>query len=172
MDFNNLRKKFINSIKPNKHSNRFTPLNNMFCYGRTGSVLHIHLVPNDLHNMKASLGDEQFNRLIETKLEDFLGKLQPVVKNDDTISSVFAVSPIFFHENWRKAHEKLGFDPVKEIILGENDGMPDEQKLKFLNMFKNKRVFYTNLKREKFLTMEYNQIRNEKTNERTNERTF
>lgn len=167
MEFNDLRKKFINRIKPNKYSNKFTPLNNMFCYGRTGSVLHIHLVPKDLHNMKASLGDEEFNTLIETKLEDFLGKLQPVVKNDTTISGVFAVSPIFFHEDWRKTFEELGFDPVKEIILGENDGMSNEQKLKFLNMFKNKRVFYTNLKREKFLAIEYNQIKNDKSNERT-----
>ena len=71
-----------------------------------------------------------------------------------------------FHENWRKTFEGLGFDPVKEIILGENDGMPYEQKLKFLNMFKNKRVFYTNLKREKFLAMEYNQIKDGKPNEK------
>lgn len=166
MGFNSLRQKFINRIRHNSNSDKFIPLNDMFSYGRTGSTIHIHLVPKDLHNKKTSLGDEQFNRLIETKLEDFLGKLQPVVKNDTTISGIFAVSPIFFHETWRKAHEKLGFDSVKEIILGENDGMPHEQKLKFLNMSKNKRVFYTNLKREKFLAMEYNQIRNEKPNER------
>ena len=166
MNFNDLRKKFINTLKPNKHNNRFTPLNNMFCYGRTGNTIHIHLVPNDLRNTKSSLGDEQFNKLIETKLEDFLSKLQTVVKNDTAISGVFAVSPIFFHENWRKTFEGLGFDPVKEIILGENDGMPYEQKLKFLNMFKNKRVFYTNLKREKFLAMEYNQIKDGKPNEK------
>jgi len=166
MGFNDFRQKFINRIKHNPHSNKFTPLNDMFSYGRTGSTIHIHLVPNDLRSTKSSLGDEQFNKLIETKLEDFLGKLQTVVKNDTAISGVFAVSPIFFHENWRKTFEGLGFDPVKEIILGENDGMPHEQKLKFLNMFKNKRVFYTNLKREKFLTMEYNQIKDEKPNEK------
>jgi len=34
-------------------------------------------------------------------------------------------------------------------------------------MFKNKRVFYTNLKRDKFLAMEYKQIQNNKQNERT-----
>ena len=45
--------------------------------------------------------------------------------------------------------------------------MPHEQKLKFLNMFKNKRVFYTNLKRENFLAMEYNQIKSDKSTERT-----
>lgn len=167
MGFNSLRQKFINRIRHNSPNNKFIPLNDMFSYGRTGNTVHIHLVPNDLRNTKSSLGDEQFNILIETKLEDFLAKLQPIVKNDSTISSVFAVSPIFFHKNWRKAHEKLGFDPVKEIILGENDGMSNEQKLKFLNMFKNKRVFYTNLKREKFLDMEYKQIKTEKSNERT-----
>lgn len=166
MGFNNLRQKFINRIKNNSRNNKFIPLNDMFSYGRTGSTIHIHLVPKDLHNIKTSLGDEQFNMLIETKLEDFLGKLQSIVKSDSTISSVFAVSPIFFHQEWRESHEKLGFDPVKEIILGENDGISNEQKLKFLNMFGNKRVFYTNLKREKFLGMEYKQIQNDKQNER------
>jgi len=126
MGFNSLRQKFINRIKHNSHSNNFTPLNDMFSYGRTGNTLHIHLVPHDLRNTKSTLGEEQFNMLIENKLEDFLGKLQPIVKSDSTISGVFAVSPIFFHESWRKAHEKLGFDSVKEIILDENDGMPYE----------------------------------------------
>ena len=32
MGFNSLRQKFINRIKHNPHSNKFTPLNDMFSY--------------------------------------------------------------------------------------------------------------------------------------------
>lgn len=58
MKLNNFREKFINRIKDNSHNNKFVPLNNMFSYGRTGSTIHIHLVPKDLHNIKTGLGDE------------------------------------------------------------------------------------------------------------------
>ena len=164
MALNNFRKNFLGRIRHRSHGNDFIPLNDMFSYGRTGNTIHIHLVPKDLHDLKNSLSKEEFNKFIGNKLEDFLGKLQSIAKDDPSVKNIFAVSPIFFHEDWRKFHKDLGFDPVKEILLDENDGMPHEQKLMFLNMFKGKRVFYTNMPRDRFLSMKYNLLPSDEKN--------
>ena len=168
---NELRKKFINRIKHTQTNDKFIPLNDMFSYGRTGNTLHMHLVPTDLRNTKNELGPEKFNKLIKNKLEDFLCRLQPIVMDDTSIDGLFAVSPIFFHPDWKNIHEDMGFDPIKEILLeAESSDMPYKQKIMFLQMFnkggKNtKRVFYTNMSREKLLNTKFNKLEN--TQEKT-----
>lgn len=51
----------------------------------------------------------------------------------------------------------MGFDPIREILLeDEASDMPYKQRIMFLQMFNNnKRVFYTNMSREKLVTTEF-----------------
>lgn len=128
-------------------------LNDMFSYGRTSDTVHIHLVPKDLRPMKQKLGDQQFNIHIKRKLEDALSSLQDIFKKDTNIEEVFAVSPIFYHSDWKEMFEDLGFDKLEECT--EEKGMK-----KFIDMFnkdneKTRKVFYTRIQREKFLGTEY-----------------
>ena len=161
-----LRKKFIDRIRQPHGGTKFIPLNDMFSYGRTGNTLHMHLVPTNMRNMKSELGEEKFNELIKNKLEDFLYRLQPIVRDDNSIEELFAVSPIFFHPNWKNIHEEVGFNPIKEILLeDESSDMPYKQRLMFLQMFNkdgknNRRVFYTNMSREKLLNTKFRRLEN------------
>ena len=43
-----------------EESEHFTNVNKMFCFGRTGNTMHMHLIPKDLRGLKAKLGDEAF----------------------------------------------------------------------------------------------------------------
>jgi len=149
------REEFIEKLKTNDNSNDFIPLNKTFSYGRTKNTLHVHLIPKDLHSLKDKLGEDNFCVYITQELEDFLSRLQKIVESDPSIENVFAVSPIFYHDTWKFAFEDEGFDIVKEILLDENDGMSIEQKKFFLDMFKGRRVFYTNISREELLSRGY-----------------
>lgn len=161
-----LRKKFIDRIRHSQVRDKFIPLNDMFSYGRSGNTLHMHLVPNDLRNTQNELGEEKFSELIKSKLEDFLYRLQPIVRDDESIEGLFAVSPIFFHDNWKNIHEEIGFDSIKEILLEDaSSDMPYKQRLMFLQMFNkdgknNRRVFYTNMSREKLLNTKFQKLEN------------
>lgn len=161
-----LRKKFINRIRHTQTTDKFIPLNDMFSYGRTGNTLHMHLVPTDLRNIKNELGAETFNKLIKNKLEDFLCRLQPIIRDDESIEGLFAVSPIFFHSDFKNIHEEMGFDPIKEILIeDESSDMLYKQRIMFLQMFNKdekskRRVFYTNMSREKLLTTEFRRLEN------------
>ena len=159
-DFMLKKASFLKRISNHSTKNNFVPLNDTFSYGRTGSTIHMHLVPDDLHDTMQSMKEDEFNKYISSKLEDFLTKLQGIVKSDNTIDNIFAVSPIFYHENWRRIHEEKGFDPIKEIILSQNDGMSQTQKKKFLKMFEGKKVFYTNMSRKKLLSQQYKSLEN------------
>ena len=128
-------------------------LNDIFSYGRTSDTVHIHLIPTDLRPMKQNLGDEAFALYMKKKLEDALSSLQDIFKKDTNIEEVFAVSPIFYHSDWKEMFESLGFDKLEECT--EEKGMK-----KFIDMFnkdgmKTKKVFYTRIQREKFLEAEY-----------------
>lgn len=161
-----LRKKFVNRIRHTQKTDKFIPLNDMFLYGRTGNTLHMHLIPADMRNIKSELGEEKFNELIKNKLEDFLYRLQPIVRDDESIEELFAVSPIFFHPDWKNIHERVGFDQIREIILEDSSSdMPYKQRLMFLQMFNkdgknNRRVFYTNISREKLLNTKFQKLEN------------
>ena len=146
-----------------ENNETFININQLFCYGRTGNTLHMHLIPKDLRELKKELGDEEFYYYFKEQLEDFLSKIQAIFLGDDTIKSLFAVSPIFYNYNIALIHECLGFDKITEIDLkNKSDGMSTEQKEFFLNIFnkngKNRKVYYTNMTREKLLKMEYSQI--------------
>lgn len=143
-----------------EQSEHFTNVNKMFCFGRTGDTIHMHLIPKDLRSIKKQLGDEGFYQFYRSQLEDFLSRLQDIVKNDNTIKTLFAVSPIFFNKNITSLHEELGFDKVIEIDLGnKTDGMSLNQKKYFKNMFGGtKKVYYTSIEREKLLEAEYARI--------------
>ena len=148
--------------KQQENSYKFININELFCYGRTGNTLHMHLIPKDLRALKKELGDEEFYRYFKEKLEDFLSKIQVIISEDDTIQSLFAVSTIFYNQDIASIHESLGFDKVTEIDLNDkNDDMSVEQKRFFLNMFnkkgQNRKVYYTKMTREKLLKMEYSQ---------------
>ncbi len=144
-------------------SEKFINVNELFCYGRTGNTLHMHLIPKDLRELKTKLGDEKFYYYFKEQLEDFLLKIQIIVSKDTTINSLFAVSPIFYNQYITLIHESLGFDKLTEIDLSnKHDDMKNEQKEFFLNMFnkngKNRKVYYTKMTREKLLRMEYSKI--------------
>ena len=146
-----------------KNSEKFINVNELFCYGRTENTLHMHLIPKDLRDLKKELGDDKFYCYFKEQLEDFLSKIQIIISEDDTIKSLFAVSPIFYNQNITLIHENLGFDKLTEIDLSnKHDDMKTEQKEFFLNMFnkkgKNRKVYYTKMTREKLLKMEYSQI--------------
>ena len=159
-----LRNRIEKQIEQEKSSAKFTPVNQMFSYGRTGNTLHMHLIPKDLRALKNKLGDEAFYDFYREQLEDFLSKLQKIFLEDITIQTLFAVSPIFFNQNITAVHEILGFDKVTEIDLNnENDNMRREQKENFINMFnkegrKKRNVYYTKMSREKLLEGTYSQI--------------
>ena len=168
-------KQYIDKLVERKKSQEssskdFIKVNEMFCYGRTGNTIHIHLIPEDLRELKKKLGDEAFYRFYKEQLEDFLAKLQEVFKEDITIDSLFAVSPIFFNPEITAAHESLGFDTITEIDPNnESDNMSLEQKENFINMFNKdgthkKKVYYTRMVREKFLGMKYSELPEEKQN--------
>lgn len=138
-------------------------LNDIFCYGRTGNTIHIHVVPPDLRLLKEQLGDEAFKKFIKENLANALARLQEVFKRDTTMGEVFAVSPIFYHPDWKENFESLGFDEIQEIIPGT--GMD-----KFIEMFnrnggKAKRVFFTKMEREQFLENEYGKSEKNATRE-------
>jgi len=170
-------REFLNSkIEKTKieqeQSNNFIDVNKLFCYGRTGDTVHMHLIPKDLRGLKAKLGDEAFYQYYKDQLSDFLSRLQDIFRSDSTITSLFAVSPIFYNHNFALAHENLGFDKIVEIDPeNEEDKMGIKQKEYFLDMFnKNaehrRRVYYTNISREKLLGTEYTRIsEDEKTME-------
>ena len=143
-----------------EQSEHFTSVNKMFCFGRTGDTIHMHLIPKDLRGIKKQLGDDAFYQFYKSQLEDFLSRLQDIVRNDNTIKSLFAVSPIFFNESIALLHEELGFDRIIEIDLeNKEDGMSIDQKEHFINMFGGtKKVYYTNMAREKLLEAEYARI--------------
>lgn len=159
-----LRNKIEKQTEQEKSSAEFTPVNQMFSYGRTGNTLHMHLIPKDLRPLKKELGDEVFYDFYKEQLEDFLSKLQGIFLEDITIQTLFAVSPIFFNQNITAVHEALGFDKVTEIDLkNENDDMSREQKENFINMFNKdggntRNVYYTKMTREKLLVSTYSQI--------------
>lgn len=143
-----------NLVFGNKKEEIKINLNDMFYYGRTGNTIHIHLVEPDLHDMKDKLGTQGFGKYMKDKLEDALLSLQEVFKKDKTMEEVFAVSPIFYHESSRKMHEDLGFEKVQECL-------PGTETEKFIEMFnknggKIRKVFYTRIKREDFLSKTYN----------------
>lgn len=143
-----------------EQSEHFTSVNKMFCYGRTGNTMHMHLIPKDLRGLKTKLGDEAFYQYFKDQLEDFLSRMQDIFRNDSSVELLFAVSPIFFNPNISLVHEQLGFDKITEIDLENGDDqMSIEQKKKFLNMFGGKkRVYYTSMSREKLLETEYGRI--------------
>ena len=140
---------------------KFINVNDMFSYGRIENTIHMHIIPKDLHDLKNELGDEKFYSFYKAQLEDFLLKLQSIFISDPTMEKLFAVSPIFFNQNISLAHESLGFDKVTEIDLNnENDTMSKGGKQFFLDMFnKNKyhvkKVYYTQMSREKLLGEKY-----------------
>lgn len=128
-------------------------LNDMWYYGRDSNTVHVHLVLQDLHALKDRLGNEEFKKYMKDKLEDSLLSLQEVFKKDKTMEEVFAVSPIFYHEDWREMFESLGFEKLEECL-------PGTQTQKFIDIFnkdreKKKKVFYTRIKREDFLEKTY-----------------
>ena len=159
-----LRNRIEKQIEKDKTHTEFTPVNQMFSYGRTGNTLHMHLIPKDLRGLKNELGDEAFYAFFKDQLEDFLSKLQSIFLEDATIQTLFAVSPIFFNPNITAIHESLGFDIVTEIDLNnEADDMSREQKETFINMFNpyggdTRNVYYTKMTREKLLSSKYTQI--------------
>ena len=159
-----LRNRIEKQIEQEKSSTEFTPVNQMFSYGRIGNTLHMHLIPKDLRALKKELGDEAFYDFYKEQLEDFLSKLQRIFLEDITIQTLFAVSPIFFNKNITAVHEILGFDKVTEIDLNnESDDMSREQKENFINMFNKdgsntRKVYYTKMTREKLLESTYSPI--------------
>ena len=159
-----IKNKIKEQIEQENSSTKFTPVNQMFSYGRTGNTLHMHLIPKDLRPLKNKLGDEAFYDFYKEQLEDFLSKLQSIFLEDITIQTLFAVSPIFFNKDITAVHEILGFDKVTEIDLNnENDDMSREQKENFINMFNKdggntRNVYYTKMSREKLLESTYSQI--------------
>lgn len=159
-----IKNKIKEQTEQENSSIKFTPVNQMFSYGRTGNTLHMHLIPKDLRPLKNKLGDEAFYDFYKEQLEDFLSKLQSIFLEDITIQTLFAVSPIFFNKDITAVHEILGFDKVTEIDLNnENDDMSREQKENFINMFNKdgrntRNVYYTKMSREKLLESTYSQI--------------
>lgn len=164
-------KKIIEDFKKNEeHTNDFIPVNEWFCYGRTGNTIHLHLIPKDLRGVKTELGDEAFYQRFKDLLEDFLAKMQIIFLDDETAKSLFAVSPIFYNSAITLAFESLGFDKLTEIDPdNKNDYMSLEQKEHFMNMFNkygiySKKVYYTKMTREKLLGTNYSKIAEEHTN--------
>ena len=161
-----LRKKFVDRIRHTQKRDKFIPLNDMFSYGRAGNTLHVHLVPTDLRDMKSKLGKEKFNEFIEIKLEDFLYKSQSIVRDDESIEKLFVVSPIFYNNDWKNIFEQVGFNIIKEILLDDEfSDIPYNHRIMFLQMFNkdgqnNRRVFYTNMSREKLLNTKFRRLEN------------
>lgn len=126
----------------------------------------MHLIPKGLKDIKIGLGDEKFYNLFKEQLEDFLSKIKDIILKDNSIDSLFAVSPIFYNYNIALIHERLGFDKIIEVDPNnENDNMSLEQKEYFLNIFnkgeKKRRVYYTKMTREKILKTDYSQNKEE-----------
>lgn len=165
-----VKKLIENSRQSLNQIHDFIPVNEWFCYGRTGNTIHLHLIPKDLRGVKTELGDEAFYQRFKDLLEDFLAKMQIIFLDDETAKSLFAVSPIFYNSAITLAFESLGFDKLTEIDPdNKNDNMSLEQKEHFMNMFNkygiySKKVYYTKMTREKLLGTNYSKIAEENSN--------
>lgn len=171
----NITEEFIKKIIENskqavEHTDNFIPVNEWFCYGRTNNTIHLHLIPKDLRAVRDELGADIFYQRFQDLLEDFLAKMQIIFWKDETVKSLFAVSPIFFNPFITLAFESLGFDKLTEIDPNnKNDNMSLEQKMHFMNMFNkhgiySKKVYYTKMTREQFLGKNYSNIDEKHTN--------
>ena len=161
-----LLRKIIELKKQFESKEHFINVNKFFCYGRDENTIHMHLIPKSLRKLKAKLGDEDFYKYFKNQLEDFLSRLQDILKKDSSIKLLTAVSTIFFNPNIASIHEQLGFDKITEIDLNNNqDEMSIEKKRFFLEMFNkdgenSRRVYYTQMSREKILESEFARIPN------------
>lgn len=147
---------FLNNLlkQQQESSEKFTNVNEYFCYGKTGNTIHMHLIPKNLRDEKERLGTEGFKEKFHDQLKDFLYQMYGVfnLPENENVTTLFAVSPIFYHEYISDIHTNLGFDTVTKIDKdNKNDRMSDENKKKFLDMFKPKEVYYTQMTRKKLL---------------------
>ena len=76
-------KKIIEDFKKNEeHTNDFIPVNEWFCYGRTGNTIHLHLIPKDLRGVKTELGDLGIK--IDLEANNVRGKLAKISSKDSS----------------------------------------------------------------------------------------
>lgn len=137
-------------------SQKFTNLNDLVSFGRNDNTIHIHLVPTDAHFLLNRKGLKD----AEMSLVDALEKIQDMLQDDEykDIKDVYAVSGIIKRPIDR-IFTKLGFD-VKTMKI--EDARTDEELSIFYEMFKDKKdLGRAKILREKLLSKEWNDLKNE-----------
>lgn len=121
----------------------FESINDLVSYGVSGETLHLHVVPPDLKPMM-SYGISKAFKLGNLKLIQALEETRNIVQMNETIQTVFAVSPLLSMRQLQKMFIALGFDVSKTTSEDLLRKFPDD-----------KPVYQASLSRDKFLSREW-----------------
>ncbi|MCL2383112.1 MAG: hypothetical protein FWC79_02930 [Oscillospiraceae bacterium] len=81
-------------------------INDFISYGITDDTLHMHIIPEDVSAMLNREGVKQAN----LKLIDALEHIRGVMREDESIKTVFAVAPILRAKQFQAMFTELGFE--------------------------------------------------------------
>lgn len=144
----------------NEQTNSFIKLNELVSYGRSKKTIHIHVVPKDAHSFLTKEGRIKAENL----LIDALEQIREMMKTDQTITNVYAVSDII-QSLIAKMFEGLGFD-VKVLPLGR---AKDDLELGFFyENFKDSnlgKLGRAQISRKKLLSLEWEEKKEERKKE-------
>lgn len=148
--------KIANGLLEREEQSKFTELNEMISYGWSDDSIHIHVVPNDLHNMLNKEGIKQGEQF----LIDALEKIQELLKTEQfsNIKTVCAISTIL-RGPIKDIFSKLGFETA---VYSMKDLESNEQYKKFYEMFKDKgkKLGIASISRDKLFATEWNELKN------------
>lgn len=109
----------------------------------TNKTLHIHVVPKTVKEDMKQMGIRKYTEYAEERLEDALARIYDIiVKEEQDIQTIFAVSPLLSHNFIKKMFEKHGFNTSTE---------PNEM---FEKMFPDKKIGQAIIKRDKFIQIQ------------------
>lgn len=134
-------------------------LNDLIKYGYNKSTLHIHVVPEDIHNMLSRKGLE----VGKQKLIDALEKIEILLKEDSKlkdIDKIYAVSPIL-RKPIINIFEELDFDTR---VIDMERAKTDEEFKDFYEMFNKskqtvKKLGRASISKEKLLSNKWNTLK-------------
>jgi len=146
--------------KINRMEEKFIELNELISYGRSRTALHIHVIPSDVHSLLTKKGLLKAEGL----LIDALEKIQDLMKEDESIANVYAVSNII-QSLVARMFIRLDFD-VKVMSLEE--AKDDHELGYFYETFKDSnlgKLGRAQISREKLLSQEWEELKEERKKE-------
>lgn len=105
----------------------------------SNNTLHLHVVPPSVKEDMVRMGRRGFLDYANKELIDAVEKLPEILKENDEVETIFAVSPLL--------HNKL----VQDMFLDQGFAVKKTTKEEFLNMFPGKKVGEAVVSKEDFL---------------------